>query len=83
MYLFLVIFILAILGLLAYYLYLKEKSIRLKKVEKGICPNCNQDSIEIKRSKSGGCSGVRNIIFKCQNCDFEEEFNIFGSSCNL
>ena len=79
MYLFIVILILSILGILAYYLYIKQKGEKLYKIEHGICPECDNKSINIKRSKSGGCSGTTNIIYKCENCGYEEEFNINGS----
>ncbi|NPA03663.1 MAG: hypothetical protein GXO61_02270 [Epsilonproteobacteria bacterium] len=80
MYTFIVMVILLLLGVLAYYLFLKEKSLKLEKVEKGICPECGRDSIEIRRAKSGGCSGTTNVIYYCTLCGYEEEFNI-ESSC--
>ncbi len=82
MYLFIVTLILSGLGILAYYLYLKQKSEKLSKIEQGICPDCDKESIVVKRSKNGGCSGTTSVIYKCESCDYEEEFNIGAGSCN-
>jgi len=79
MYLFIVTLILSGLGILAYYLYLKQKSDKLFKIEQGICPECEKDSITVKRSKGGGCSGTTSVIYKCESCSYEEEFNVTGS----
>jgi len=85
MYLFIVFLILSILGVVAYYLYLKEKGDKLTKIERGMCPQCEKDTIKIKRSKAGGCSGTTNIIYKCDFCGYEEDFNISKGcgACNL
>ena len=81
MYLFVVIVILTVLGVLAYYLFLKEKGEKLSKIERGICPECDQDSIEVRRAKGGGCSGTTNVIYRCAHCGYEEEFNIGAGEC--
>ncbi|WP_281951256.1 hypothetical protein [Nitrosophilus kaiyonis] len=81
MYLFIVTLILSILGVVAYYLYIKQKGEKLSKIEKGICPECEKESITVKRSKSGGCSGTTNVIYRCENCGYEEEFNVGASGC--
>ncbi len=79
MYTFIVITILVMLGVLAYYLYLRQKGEKLDKISRGFCPECDQKSIQIRRSKSGGCSGTTNVIYRCENCGYEEEFNVGGS----
>lgn len=83
MYLSIVITILAILAAFAYYLFLKQKSEKLSKIKNGICPECEEGTIVVKRSKSGGCSGTTSQIFKCENCGYEEEFNLKNSGCGI
>ena len=81
MYLFVVIVVLTLLGVLAYYLFLKEKGEKLSKIERGICPECEESSIEIRRSKGGGCSGTTSVIYRCDRCGYEEEFNVGAGGC--
>jgi len=79
-YTFVVLVILAVLGVLAYYLYIRQKGEKLSRIERGICPECEKETIEVKRAKSGGCSGTTSVIYRCSECGYEEEFNV-GSSC--
>ncbi|MRJ01816.1 MAG: hypothetical protein GXO19_07935 [Epsilonproteobacteria bacterium] len=88
MYTFTVITITVLLAILAYYLYLKQKGEKLTQIDQGICPECGEKGIEIKRVKGGGCSGTANMIYHCERCGYEEEFNIeaggsCGSGCRL
>ncbi len=73
-----VIIVVTLLGVLAYYLFLQEKSKKLSKIEEGICPECERDSIEVRRAKGGGCSGTTSVIYRCKHCGYEEEFNVGG-----
>ena len=75
-YIFIVALVVAALGALTYYLYIKEKSEKLSKIERGICPQCESPTITLKRSKSGGCSGTSSMIYRCEACGYEEEFNV-------
>ncbi len=87
MYMLITTTILVILGVLAYYLFIKEKSQKLDLIEKGICPRCENETIELKRNKSGGCSGTSNVIYRCSSCGYEEDFNVstscFNGRCGL
>ncbi|MRI83652.1 MAG: hypothetical protein C6I00_04455 [Nitratiruptor sp.] len=87
MYTFVVLVVVTILGVLAYYLFLRQKREKLAKIEQGICPECEGASIEIGRIKGGGCSGTTNVIYRCSQCGYEEEFNVGGSCgsgrCNM
>ena len=65
----------------AYFKYLAEKGDKLKLLNQGICPQCNQKSIEIVNQKGGGCSGTSFVEFKCFKCDYHDSFNIGGGSC--
>jgi predicted RNA-binding Zn-ribbon protein involved in translation (DUF1610 family) len=81
MYLFVVILIVTILSVLAYILYIKQKGEKLIKIQKGICPECENMTIELKRSKSGGCSGTQSVIYRCEKCGYEEDFNVKSGGC--
>ncbi len=81
MYLFIVSVIVVVLGTLTYYLYIKEKGKKLSQIQKGICPECEEPTIILKRSKSGGCSGTSSLIYRCEACGYEEEFNVQKGGC--
>ena len=76
MYIFVVALVVAVLGALTYYLYIKEKGEKLSKIERGVCPECESPTITLKRSKGGGCSGTSSMIYRCDQCGYEEEFNV-------
>lgn len=54
--------------------YYKSKSEILSKLQNGICPNCGAISdekgevIEYKVLNSGGCSGVSDVLYTCNQC---------------
>ncbi len=87
MYMFVVSAILIGLSVLAYYLFIRYKGAKLHKLEQGICPECEEHSIVLKNAKKGGCSGTSNVVYRCENCGYEEDFNVGGScsggSCSL
>ena len=67
-----------------YIFFINEKSKKFQKIGKGICPQCNLESIEVKNSKKNGCCGTSAVTFKCRNCGYEDEYNIGnGGSCKL
>jgi predicted RNA-binding Zn-ribbon protein involved in translation (DUF1610 family) len=80
---FILITVLSILAIVAYWLFMKEKSNRLLKNQMGICPDCGLQSIEIKRAKGNGCSGTSTIIYHCANCGYEESFNEPSRGCSI
>ncbi|WP_200763708.1 hypothetical protein [Nitrosophilus alvini] len=82
MYTVIVLLLLSALCVVAYLLYLKAKSEKLLKITEGICPECDEKSIVVKRSKSGGCSGTMSVVYKCEKCGFEEDFNVNSGSCS-
>ena len=65
----------------AYLKYLNEKGERLKLINQGICPECNQKTMEVVDQKGGGCSGTSFVEFKCTNCDFTDSYNLGSGSC--
>ncbi len=81
MYLFTVILIFTILFVIAYVLFIKQKGEKLENINKGICPQCESPSITTRRIKGGGCSGTSNVIYMCENCGYEEEFNLNSGGC--
>jgi hypothetical protein len=78
-------------------LYFRLKKQNLAKLHLGICPNCDAKPkeftnptsgekfkiypIESKLLKSGGCSGVSDIQYKCKECRFEQVHQEFMGSC--
>ncbi|WP_041353993.1 hypothetical protein [Nitratiruptor sp. SB155-2] len=83
MYTFVVIVFSVGAAITVYYLFLRQKSKRLTLIEQGICPECKEASIEIKRNKSGGCSGTNSVLFECDACGYQEEFHIASSGCRM
>ncbi|BCD59822.1 MULTISPECIES: hypothetical protein [unclassified Nitratiruptor] len=83
MYTFIVTVFSLVAAIFVYYLFLRQKSKRLTLIDRGICPVCRESAIEIKRNKSGGCSGTNSVIFICQKCGYEEEFHIPSSGCGM
>jgi len=83
MYTFLVLLVVGALGVLAYYLYIRQKGERLAKAERGVCPECESQSVVIASVKGGGCSGTTNVRYACEACGWEEEFNVAGGSCGI
>jgi len=81
MYTFVVLVILALLGVLAYVLFLRHKGDQLQAIERGRCPECGSDEIELVRSSGGGCSGTKSLHYRCAACGYEEEFNVGGDGC--
>ena len=87
MYMVVVATIIIVLSALAYYLYIRHKGAKLQKLQQGFCPECEQKSIVLKNAKKGGCSGTSNVVYRCEACGYEEDFNVGGScgggSCGI
>ena len=65
----------------AYIHHLNEKGEKLKLINRGICPECKQKSIEVVDQKGGGCSGTAFVEFQCTNCHYTDSFNIGSGGC--
>ncbi len=78
--LFLIVFVLIGIGLYFYYLY--EKGARLKYIEKGFCPKCHRDTIEIVDQKSHGCSGTVEMKVECRECKYSDSFTVQSGGCS-
>jgi hypothetical protein len=80
---FTLLFIVVIVGGLvwAYISFLNEKGDRLNLINKGICPSCKKETIELVDQKGGGCSGTAFVEFECRECGYHDSFNIGGGSC--
>ena len=83
----------------SFLLYFKSKKERQNNLDIGICPQCgavpksfkdeNTGTIfEVKAIKtrlvqSHGCSGIKEIEYKCNNCDLKEVHNSIGQECGI
>ena len=72
-------------------LYFKTKHSRVDKLNKGECPSCGastttfyddnskttfkSESISARVLKSGGCSGVNDIEYRCKACGLKEVYS--------
>ncbi len=83
MYTFIVLAGAGLLGVFAYYLYIRQKGERLAKAERGVCPECGEHTVTVASTKGGGCSGTTNVRYVCEACGWEEEFNVAGGSCGI
>jgi len=63
-----------------YIYYLKEKKEQLDAINRGFCPKCKQDSIELVDQRSGGCSGPRIMSYECHICGYHNSFSVENTS---
>ncbi len=84
----LLVFLISIFSVLLYY---KSKHSRVDKLNRGECPSCGektrtfydentkttfrQEAITAKILKSGGCSGVHDIEYRCKFCGLKEVYS--------
>jgi hypothetical protein len=84
----LLVFLIVIFSVLLYY---KNRHSRVDKLNKGECPTCGektrsfydettkttfkQEVITAKVLKSGGCSGVNDIEYRCKSCELKEVYS--------
>jgi RNase P subunit RPR2 len=61
---------------------MKEKKTNLRAIEQGICPKCEQPSMELVDQRSTGCSGPKMLTFECKNCDYIGTFHVQGGNCS-
>jgi len=65
-----------------YIYYLKEKKEELSSIQRGFCPKCHQDTIELVDQRSGGCGGPNLLTFECPECGYTNSFATHdGGSC--
>ncbi len=79
------LFITVIVGglLWAYLKYLGEKGNKLNLINKGICPDCKANTIEISDQKGGGCCGPAIVDFECKSCGYKDSYAISKGSCGI
>ena len=68
-------------SILSYVYYLKDKANQFNMINRGICPFCKNESIELSDTRGGGC-GPKLVSFKCSQCDYENSFSI-PSNCKI
>jgi len=73
------LFIVLIGSVLVYVYYLKEKHAELASIERGFCPRCHKDSIELVDQRSGGCSGPKLLSYECMECGYYNSFSVDSS----
>ena len=78
---YLLAFLLIILSgsVVVYIYYLKEKKEELASIERGFCPRCHQDNIELVDQRSTGCSGPKLLSYECLDCGYYNSFAVDGS----
>jgi RNase P subunit RPR2 len=64
-----------------YIYYLKDKKAQLASIDRGFCPSCKQDNIELTDERSSGCSGPKLLSFECLDCGYANSFAVNASSC--
>jgi len=75
--------LIVIIGLVVSYIYfMKEKKANLLAIERGICPKCEQESMELIDQRSTGCSGPKMLTFECQNCKYVGTFHVNSGGCS-
>ena len=78
-------------------LYLKNKNSRVEKLNSGECPTCGEKTkvffddstkttfknevITQRLLKNHGCSGVREIEYRCKACGLKEVHSTANNSC--
>ena len=66
-----------------YTYYLKEKKDELLSIQRGYCPKCHQDSIELTDQRSSGCSSPKLLSFECMECGYTNSFAVNDNiNCN-
>ena len=70
-------------SVLVYAYYLEEKKEQLESIQRGFCPRCKQNAIELTDQRSSGCSGPQMMSFECLECGYVNNFAIQNpNSCN-
>jgi len=75
--------LIVIIGLIISYVYfMREKKANLQAIERGICPKCHKESVELIDQRSSGCGGPKMLTFECKDCDYINTFNVNGGNCS-
>lgn len=95
---FLTFIVIVILLTIATYLYFVQKKKNLDLFLKSTCPSCDAtktvfhtpenekvyfNPIEQKLIKNHGCSGVKEVEFRCKKCDFHQIHTLPNRGCGL
>jgi hypothetical protein len=99
MYTILSLLIFFLISIFATLLYFKLKTQRKEQLHNGICPACKEsaktfkdpntgvmftkDVISARLLKSGGCSGVNEIEYRCSNCGLKEVHSENSNGCGI
>jgi DNA-directed RNA polymerase subunit M/transcription elongation factor TFIIS len=69
---YLIAFLLIVISgsVIVYTYYLKEKKGELESINRGFCPKCHHNSIELVDQRSGGCSGPKLLSYECFECGY-------------
>ncbi|MEY3002362.1 MAG: hypothetical protein RLZZ428_737 [Pseudomonadota bacterium] len=80
---YLLTFLLLILGgsVVVYVYYLKEKKGQLATIDRGFCPKCHHQTIQLIDQRSTGCSGPKLLTFECSGCGYHNSFYVENDSC--
>ncbi len=66
-------------SVIVYIYYLKEKKVELESINRGFCPKCHQNSIELVDQRSSGCSGPKLLSYECLECGYYNSFAVDSS----
>jgi len=70
------LFIVLVGSVMVYVYYLKEKHEDLDSIQRGFCPKCHHNSIELVDQRSGGCSGPKLLSYECPECGYYNSFAV-------
>jgi len=75
--------LIVLIGLVVSYIYfMKEKKANLRAIEQGICPKCQQVTMDLIDQRSTGCGGPKLMTFECNHCKYIGSFHVNGGSCS-
>lgn len=95
----LLLIILFLISIFSVLLYLKSKTSRLQKLQNGICPSCHDKAKEFTDPKTNtkfrheiitarllkdhGCSGAKEVEFRCKTCGLKEVHSVTNLGCGF
>jgi len=62
--------------IISYFYFMREKKGDLQTIQKGLCPKCHKESIELIDQRSNGCSGPKMLTFECKECEYVGTFQV-------
>ena len=76
------LFIILTGSIVVYIYYLKEKKEELLSIQRGFCPKCHKDCMELVDQRSTGCSGPKLLSYECPECEYYNSFAVeSGGGC--